>query len=60
MKRFKLIRQFIICIFLFFCMFGVIAEEKTLSLDECLKIAFEKNRRIDISKVQVQIAQKSL
>jgi len=45
-------------IFLLFCfgMSSVFAEDKTLSLEECLKIAFEKNRRLDISKVQVQIA----
>lgn len=56
MRRFSQILNSIICVSLCLCIFNVFAEEKTLSLDECLKIAFEKNRRIDISKVQVQIA----
>lgn len=35
----------------------LIADELVMTLDDCLKVAFEKNRRLEISKIQIQIAQ---
>ena len=57
MKKRKLTLINISIFFFLFSTLALNAEDKKLSLDECLKTAFEKNRRLEISKVQMQIAQ---